>query len=127
MGFPSYTNGTLHGKGRSLNPMPQERFDNSADSMTYNNGAYDSQRWASATNKLDQVKKAIQDENKALGDTGTFQDTVAGSYIQAKAPEWLCSVICANLDLDEITKEASLTETSASTPTPKTASVSFTG
>jgi len=27
---------------------------------------------------------------------------VAGSFIQLKAPKWVCSVICANLDVDDI-------------------------
>eukprot|EP00341_Mesodinium_pulex_P003955 CAMPEP_0116943956 /NCGR_PEP_ID=MMETSP0467-20121206/35500_1 /TAXON_ID=283647 /ORGANISM="Mesodinium pulex, Strain SPMC105" /LENGTH=85 /DNA_ID=CAMNT_0004627245 /DNA_START=784 /DNA_END=1041 /DNA_ORIENTATION=- len=71
------------------------------------------------------VKKAIQDENKALGDTGKFVDTVAGSFIEVKAPKWVCSVICSNLDIDDIEKEMQVSKLS---PLPKgTPELSFTG
>lgn len=33
IGIPNYTSGDLNGKGRSFNPSPHERFDNSADSF----------------------------------------------------------------------------------------------
>lgn len=48
------------------------------------------------------VKKALKDENAALGDIGKFQNTIPGSYIEIKAPKWVCSVICANLDIDDL-------------------------
>lgn len=82
--------------------------------MTFNNGAYDSARYSKnnhkdVKNKIDQTKQVIMDENKALGGTGpgqSFAGTVAGSFIQVKAPEWLCSVICAGVDVDEVLSDS---------------------
>lgn len=39
LSVPNWTNSELNAKGRSLNPHPKERFDNSADSLVYSNGA----------------------------------------------------------------------------------------
>lgn len=35
-----------------------------------------------------------------------FSGTMAGSYIEMKAPEWLCSVICAGFEVDDILDDA---------------------
>jgi len=82
LSIPSWTNGDLNAKGRSFNPHPIERFDNSADQTIFNNGAYDSQRYSkSGDNKklLNDVQKAMKDESAALGDLGKFQNTIPGS------------------------------------------------
>lgn len=34
----------MNSKGYTLNALPQERFDNSADNLLFNNGAYDANR-----------------------------------------------------------------------------------
>lgn len=59
----------------------------------------------SKKDQIEATRKALKDENAALGDTGKYADTVPGSYIPMKAPEWVCSVICANLDIDNILTE----------------------
>lgn len=56
----------------------------------------------SAKEAMDATQKQLKDESAALGDVGKFADTVAGSFIPMKAPEWVCSVICANLDMDTL-------------------------
>jgi len=84
---PAYSNSTLNSKGFSFNPTPFERFDNSADYVRYNNGAYDSARYSISTDKdvkdnKSLIKKALQEENKALGGKGpgqSFTGTMAGS------------------------------------------------
>lgn len=104
----------MNSKGFSFNPTPEERFDNTADYILFNNGAYDSARFSKNAQKktdpkIDLTKKAIQEEAKALGNQGpgqSFAGTVAGSFVQLKAPEWLCSVVCAGLDVDEVLEDA---------------------
>lgn len=108
--IPGYTNSTLNSKGFSYNPTPYERFDNSADQNLFNNGAQDSARYSKNNAKdtkdiISKTKKVFQEESKALGGIGpgqSFNGTVAGSYVEIKAPKWVCSVICAGLDVDEV-------------------------
>lgn len=79
----------------------------------YNNGAYDSARYSKGgkevKEKISKNKKVLQEESKALGGAGpgmNFSGTMAGSYIEMKAPEWLCSVICAGFEVDDILDDA---------------------
>jgi len=112
--IPPYSDSTLNSKGYSLNANPVERFDNSADYVYFNNGAYDSARYSrqelkDIKDKKNSVSKTLQEESKALGGAGPGQDfagTMAGSYIKITAPKWVCSVICAGLDVDEVFEDA---------------------
>jgi len=60
--------------------------------------------------KKDSTQKVLQEESKALGGLGpgqSFSGTMAGSFVPMDAPKWVCSVICAGLDVDEVFEEAS--------------------
>lgn len=57
-----------------------------------------------------------------MGPGQNFSGTVAGSYIKMSAPAYMCSVICAGIDIDEILNDNRVV---AQTPKPKTLNKNF--
>jgi hypothetical protein len=108
--IPGYNDPTLNGKGYTFNQLPHERYDDSVDSMLYKPGAYasgkHSVRPAADVQKGMDLAKKLAEENKALGgspEANTLVKSAQGfDYRKLKMPEWICSSICAGLNMDDV-------------------------
>lgn len=95
--LPMYQNTTLNGKGWSMNAAPQQRYDSRADKEIFS-GQYVEKGEAEA------AEEEVKEEESALG-AGTkpiLKSDDKFTVVAMEIPEWMCTTICAGLNLKEI-------------------------
>lgn len=98
--------------------MPFERYDDAQDTFLYKPNAYasgkSSIRPASEIKKGMDLAKKLAEENNALGADMATDELVKSEqgkdFIKMTIPEWMCSSVCAGLNLDDIVSGESTIE-----------------
>lgn len=108
----------MNGKGFTFNQLPNERYDDNQEQFLYKPNAYKSGKHslqpASEVKKGMDLAKKLAEENKALGGNPNDEEMVKTDerydFREIKVPEWVCSSICAGLNLDDLVSGESTIE-----------------
>lgn len=98
--LPMYANTTLNGKGFTMNPAPQMRYDSAASQDTFSKQYSEKPAEEGAEAAAEEAKE----EETALGDAPpeVLKSDTRFVVVPMEIPEWMCSTICAGINLKDI-------------------------